>query len=53
MTSHTIAEVMVFLNTKFQSYVISWKAEVVGPPYSTDLNPLDYFFWFYAMIHMR
>ena len=52
-TSHTTAEIMAFLNPKFQSHVISCKAEVEGPPYSPDLNPLDYFFWSYAMIHVR
>ena len=53
VTSHTTAEVMAFLNTKSRGCIISCKAEVKWPPYSPNLNPLDYFFWFYAMIHVR
>ena len=52
-TSHTTVEVMVWLNAKFRSRVISRKAEVEWPPYSPDLNPLDYIFWSYPMIHVR
>ena len=50
---HTTEEVMAWLKAKFQGRVISRKAEVEWPPYSPDLNPLDYFFWSYAMIRVR
>ena len=52
MKSHTIAEVMAFLNAKFQGHVISCKSEVKWSPCSLNLHPLDYFVWFYAMIHV-
>lgn len=52
-TSHTTADVMAFLNDKFRGRVISRKAEIEWPPYSPDLNVLDYFFWSYAMIQVR
>ena len=42
-TSHKTIEVMAWLNAKFWGRVISRKTEVEGPPYSPDLNPLDYF----------
>ena len=29
------------------------KVKVKWPPYSPDLNPLVYFFWSYAMVHVR
>ena len=48
--SHTKAEVMGFLNTKFWGCIISLKAEVKWPSYSPNLNPLDYFFCNYAII---
>ena len=46
-------EVIVWLNAKFWGRVISRKAEVEWPPYSPDLNPLNYFIWSYAMNHVR
>ena len=51
-TSHTTAEVMVWLNKIFWGRIISCKAEVKWTPYSPDLNPLVYFFWSYAMVHV-
>jgi hypothetical protein len=42
---HTTNQVMQFLEEKFQSRVISRKAEFEWPARSPDLNPLDYWFW--------
>ena len=52
VTSHIIAEVMAFHNAKFQGHDITCKAEIEWSQYSPDLNPLNHFFWFYAMIHV-
>ena len=52
-TSHTTAEVMAWLNKDFRGCVNSCKAEVKWPTYNLDLNPLLYFFWSYAMVHVR
>ena len=46
---HCTDEVLNFLNAKFQNRVISRRGENPWPPYSPDLNPLDFFFWGYAM----
>ena len=37
---------LAFLNNKPR---VSRRAEDGWPPYSSDLNPLDFFFWGYAM----
>ena len=42
-----------FLHAKFRSRVISRRSDVAWPPYSPDLNPLDYFVWGYAMAQVR
>ena len=52
-TNHAMAEVIRFLNTKFWGCIISCKAKVKWPPYSPNLNPLNYFFCNYAMINLR
>ena len=52
-TSHTTHDVLNFLREKFQGRVISRWSEIGWPLYSPDLNPLDYFFWSFAMIHVR
>ena len=52
-TSHTTNAILNFLLDKFRGRVISRRSEIVWPPYSPDLNVLDYFFWSYAMIHVR
>ena len=52
-TSHTTNDVLNFLREKFQGCVISRWSEIGWPLYSPDLNPLDYFFWSFAMIHVR
>ena len=49
-TCHTTAEIRAFFNTQFQSCVISCKAKVKWLPYSPNL---PWFFWSYAMIHLR
>ena len=46
-------EVHNFLGEKFCGQIISQKLEIDWPPYSPDLNPLDYFFWSLAMIQVR
>ena len=46
---HCTDEVLDFLHSKFHDRVISRRSEFAWPPYSPDLNPLDYFFWGYAM----
>ena len=46
---HCTEPVLDFLNEKFRGRVISRRAEHAWPPYSPDLNPLDFFFWGYAM----
>ena len=46
------SRIMAFLDAKFQGHVINCKAEVAWSLYSPNLNPLDYFFWFYAMIYV-
>ena len=41
---HTTPENISYLNDKFKGQVISNKTDVVWPPNSPDLNPLDFFF---------
>ena len=38
-----------WLEETFEGRVISRNSDVEWPPYSPDLNPLDYFFWGYAL----
>ena len=49
--AHCTAETIAFLEQKFRNRVISRRSEngVNWPPYSPDLNPLDYFYWGYCM----
>ena len=49
---HTTPENISYLNDKFKGRVISNKTDVVWPPNSPDLNPLDFFFWGYSMTHV-
>lgn len=42
-TSHTAAETLQLLQTKFPGRVILRRGEVNWPPSSTDLTPLDFF----------
>ena len=51
--SHTTLEVLRFLLDKCRGRVISRGSEIIWPPYSLDLNVLDYFFWTYAMMQVR
>ncbi len=48
-TYHTTENNMTFFKEKINSTIISNKTDVVWPPNSLDLNPLDYFFWGYIM----
>ena len=52
-TAHTTNDVLNFLGEKFRGRVISRRSEIEWPPYSPDLNPLDYFFWSFALIQVR
>ena len=52
-TSHVTNDVFMFLTAKFRGRLISHRSDIGWPPYSPDLNPLDYFFWGYAMMHVR
>ena len=49
---HVTEEVMEFLRSKFGDRIISRKSEHHWPPYSPDLNPLDFSFWSQAMAHV-
>ena len=45
---HTCRTVLDFLREKFHGRILSNLTDRIWPPYSPDLNPLDYFFWGYA-----
>ena len=47
-TPHTCKTVLDFLREKFHGRILSNLTDRIWPPYSLDLNPLDYFFWGYA-----
>ena len=49
---HCTGEVCSFLASKFGDMVISRKTDHIWPPYSPDLNPLDFSFWSRAMAHV-
>ena len=49
---HCTGEVLAFLAAKFGDRVISRRTEHHWPPYSPDLNPLDFSFWSQAMSHV-
>lgn len=42
---HTAGPTLQYLQSIFGNRIISNKAAVEWPPYSPDLNPLDYWFW--------
>ena len=46
---HCSDEVLAFLEEKFRGRVISRRGDNPWPPYSPDLNPLDFFFWGFCM----
>ena len=48
-TVHCSDEVLAFLEEKFRGRVISRRGDNPWPPYSPDLNPLDFFFWGFCM----
>ena len=52
-TSHMTKDVLEFLLDKFNGRLISRRSEIFWPPYSPDLNVLDYWFWSFAMVHIR
>ena len=37
---------------QFRGHLISRRSDITWSPYSPDMNPLNYFFWGYAMTHM-
>ena len=49
---HCTFDVIGFMKSKFGTRIISRKTEHHWPPYSPDLNPLDFSFWSQAMSHM-
>ena len=49
---HCTASVLDFLKSKFGDKIISRETEHFWPPYSPDLNPLDFSFWSQAMAHV-
>ena len=44
-TSHTAEAALDVLCPVFEDHIISRRADVVGPPRSCDLTPLDYYLW--------
>lgn len=42
---HTTLNNIAYLNQTFSGRLISNKSSIIWPPYSPDLNPLDYWFW--------
>ena len=52
-TSHTTNAVLDFLDSKFHGRIISRRSDIPWPPYSPDLNPLDFFVWGYVMQQVR
>jgi len=52
-TCHTTDDVLAFLGAKFGDRIISRRSAIEWPAYSPDLNVLDYWFWSFAMIHVR
>ena len=44
-TYHTAEATLDVLRPAFEDRFISRKADVVWPPRSSDLTPLDYYFW--------
>ena len=44
-TCHTAEVTFDILRTVFEDRIISRRAEVVWPPRSCDLTPLDYYLW--------
>ena len=51
-SSHTTNDNMRFLHSKFHDRIISNKNEVIWPPKSPDMNPLDFFLWGHTMSHI-
>lgn len=45
VTYHTATETMQLLQASFPERVISRPEEVIWPPKSYDLTPLDFFLW--------
>jgi transposase len=44
-TVHCTADVLQYLEQNFGKNIISRRCEFAWPPYSPDLNPLDFFLW--------
>ena len=51
-SSHTTNANLEFLLSKFQGRVISNKTNIIWPPKSPDMNPLDFFLWGHSMSHI-
>ena len=51
-TPHTTKDNLEYLKLKFQDRLISNRSDIIWPPKSPDLNPLDFFFWGEAMSHV-
>ena len=52
-TPHTTDNVLDFLNEKFHGRIISRRCINNWPPYSPDLNVMDFFFWGWALMRVR
>ena len=52
-TSHTTNNVLDFVKEKFRGRVISRRSEVPWPPYSPDMNPLDFFLWGFVLDQVK
>ena len=44
-TCHTAESALDVLLPVFEDRIINRRADVVGPPWSCDLTPLDYYLW--------
>ena len=44
-TCHTVEATLDVLRSVFEDRIISRRADVVWPPWSCDLTPLDYYLW--------
>ena len=49
---HCTLDVLSFLESKFGDRIISRRSQHHWPPYSPDLNPLDFSFWSQAISHV-
>ena len=52
-SSHCTTAVLDFLHSKFGDRIISRRSAIPWPPYSPDMNMLDYFVWGWAESQVR